>query len=69
MGDGGGARRHSACILIHTIQRITVEVDNTTLTEYFIHADLEPGATQWDSTTIAERGAQKILYLDVKRET
>lgn len=43
-----------------------MEVDNTTLAEYFIHADLEPEATQWDSTTIAERSTQKILYLVVK---
>lgn len=48
------------------MQRITVEVDNIVLAEYFIHADLEPGAKQWDSTTIAERSTQEILYLVVK---
>ena len=49
-GGGGvgvdGGETHTAtppAYLYTVIQRITVEVDNTTLAEYFIHADLEPG--------------------------
>lgn len=59
--------RHTPPAYLYTaIQIITVEVDNIILAEYFIHADLEPKATQWVSTTIAECCTQKILYLVVK---
>lgn len=54
--------------LYTTIQRIAVEVDSITLAEYFIVADLGPGAARWDSTTIAERSSSKILYLVVKTD-
>lgn len=54
--------RHTPPAYLYTaIQIITVEV-----AEYFIHADLEPEATQWVSTTIAECCTQQILYLVVK---
>lgn len=45
-GGGWTAETHTATPPAYSytaIQRITVEVDNTTLAEYFIHADLEPG--------------------------
>lgn len=65
--------RHTATppayLYTQQFRRITLEVDNTALAEYFIHADLEPRATRRDSTTIAERSTQKILYLVVKKET